>query len=181
MSSKGENRLILEIPRINIYNPSDIIKIARHIKNNQNHEILIVITGSGNITDEIASLAYQSSNNQIGFPELDELLALGQLLGAQLLTSSLKSQKINATFIDPFLDNPINTIGNSGNPQISEKKTIQEVKRLIDPKLPNSIIILCGLTGKNESGKITIIRENPAKILRILKKALNTRLHFSMQ
>ncbi|MHA1578959.1 MAG: amino acid kinase family protein [Candidatus Freyarchaeota archaeon] len=180
MSPKRENRLIIEIPRINISEPSDILKIAQHVKNNQNSEILIVITGYGNITDEIASLAYESSHNQIGFPELDELLALGQLLGAQLITTSLKSQKIKATYIDPFRDNPISTIGNSGNPQISEIKTIQEVKRLIDSKLSNNIIILCGLIGRNENGKITIIRENPANILRILKKALNTRLHLSM-
>ncbi len=181
MSSKRGNRLILEIPRINISEPSDIRKIARQIKNHQNQEILVLITGSGNITDQIADLALKSSNNQIKFTELDELLALGQLLGAQLIATALKSQKMNATHINPFLDNPIRTIGNSGNPKISENKTIREVKRVVDSKLSKNVIILCGLIGSNENGKITIIRKNPSKILEILKKALNAKSHFSMQ
>lgn len=179
MYSKKDNRLIIEIPRINISEPSNILNITHHVRNNQNREILIVLTGYGNFTDHIAKLAYESSHNQIEFKELDELLALSQLLGAQLITTALKSQKLNAEYIDPFRDNPVITIGNSGNPKISETKTIKEVKKLIDPKLSNSIVILCALIGRNEKGETTIIKENPDKILRILKKALNTRSHYS--
>ncbi|MEX2723074.1 MAG: hypothetical protein Q6367_004210 [Candidatus Freyarchaeota archaeon] len=68
-------------------------------------------------------------------------------------------------------------MGNSGSPQISETETVREVKNTVGSKLTNNIIVMCGLVGKNEQGKITIIRDDAEKIFTILKKALNTPLH----
>ncbi|MEM2135902.1 MAG: hypothetical protein QXS27_08130 [Candidatus Jordarchaeaceae archaeon] len=172
-----QDRLILEVEGGNISTPSDILSIVEHIKNSKRREVLVVVTGSGNLPKQITSVASQSSHNQIGFSEGDEILALEYLLEAQLITAALKSQKINATYIDPFQYSPIRTMGNSGSPQISETETVREVKNTVGSKLTNNIIVMCGLVGKNEQGKITIIRDDAEKIFTILKKALNTPLH----
>lgn len=181
MTHEGKNRLILEIPGMNISEPSDIIRITQHVKRNRNREILIVITGSGNISDQLASLAYESSGNKVESSELDELLALGQLLEAQLITTALKSQNVNATYVDPFRHNPIRTIGNSGNPQVAEVESVREIEREIGSKLSEQTVILCGAVGTNEEGKITIIRDGQEKVLKILKRALKTQLHQRVQ
>ena len=140
-----------------------------------------MITGSGNISDQLASLAYESSGNKVESSELDELLALGQLLEAQLITTALKSQSVNATYVDPFRHNPIRTIGNSGNPQVAEVESVREIEREIGFKLSEQTVILCGAVGTNEEGKITIIRDGQEKVLKILKRALKTQLHQRVQ
>jgi len=177
MVPRRHDRLILEVEGGNISTPSDILSIVEHIKNSKRREVLVVVTGSGNLPKQITSVASQSSSNQMVFPEEDEILALEHLLGAQLITAALKSQKINATYIDPFQYTPIRTMGNSGSPQISETETVREVKNTVGSKLTNNIVVMCGLVGKNEQGKITIIRDDREKIFTILKKALKTPLH----
>ncbi len=172
-----QDRLILEVESGNISTPTDILSIVEHIKSSKRREVLVVVTGSGNVAGQITSVATQSHHNKILLSEWDEILALEQLLEAQLITAALKSQKINATYIDPFQYTLIRMVGNSGSPQISESETIKEVKNTVGSKLPNSIVVMCGLVGKNEQGKITIIRDNTEKIFTVLKKALNTPLH----
>jgi len=56
-----QDRLILEVEGGNISTPSDILSIVEHIKNSKRREVLVVVTGSGNLPKQITSVASQSS------------------------------------------------------------------------------------------------------------------------
>ena len=83
--------------------PKDITlaaeKIAKEVE--KGTKIVVVVSALAGVTDNLLKTAYEISQNNLGKPELDEVLSMGERTATRLMVSALKSLGLKTVGLDP--------------------------------------------------------------------------------
>lgn len=131
----------------------DLMKqVATQVVHRQQQEpVVLVISAMGKTTNQLVDLAKQASHNP-SKRELDMLLATGEQTSVALMTMILQDHGVKAVSLTGFQAG-IKTEGHHTKNKIIAVD-IKKVKEYLDD---NSIVVVAGFQGINESGDITTL------------------------
>ena len=159
--------------------PKDITlaaeKIAKEVE--KGTKIVVVVSALAGVTDNLLKTAYEISQNNLGKPELDEVLSMGERTATRLMTIALRALGLKVVSLDP-LDNlwPIYTDSNFGNAEVLLNKTetavLEKIKPLVDE---GYVVVVPGFVGLSPEGKITTLGRGGSDITAmVLGRCLNS-------
>ena len=121
-----------------------------------NH-IVVVVSAVGNTTDQLLHL----TNGGAGLvkTDRDDILAMGERTSARIFAASLKSRGIQARYYDPSdRDWPIITDDNFLNANPLKTKSIQRIRRYLQPTLGDGVVpVIGGFIGRTKDGRISTL------------------------
>src|SRR6266571_3549645 len=121
------------------------------------NRVVVVVSAVGNTTNRLLHL----TNGGAGLVETDrdDILAMGERTSARIFAASLKSRGIQARYYDPSdRDWPIITDDNFLNANPLKTKSIQRIRRYLQPTLGDGVVpVLGGFIGRTKDGRISTL------------------------
>ncbi len=121
------------------------------------NRVVVVVSAVGNTTNRLLHL----TNGGAGLVETDrdDILAMGERTSARIFAASLKSRGIQARYYDPSdRDWPIITDDNFLNANPLKTKSIQRIRRYLQPTLGDGVVpVIGGFIGRTKDGRISTL------------------------
>src|SRR3989441_8161352 len=121
------------------------------------YRVVVVVSAVGNTTEQLLQL----TNGGAGLVETDrdDILAMGERTSARIFAASLKSRGIQARYYDPSdRDWPIITDDNFLNANPLKTKSIQRIRRYLQPTLGDGVVpVIGGFIGRTKDGRISTL------------------------
>lgn len=132
-------------------------KIFSELKDGKH--VAVVVSAMGNITDILIKYSKRACKDRISPKELDEILSMGERTSARLFTAALKTQGIEARYLDPADDDwPLITDDTYGNANPLVDKCICKIRDKLEPLLNENIVpVIPGFIGKTVRGEVTTL------------------------
>ena len=141
--------------------PDNILVAAKKIatETSRGKKIIVVVSALSGVTDELLSLAKESTLNNITLEELDEILSMGERTAVRLMSSALRSLGLKSQEVDPLSSLwPIFTDSNFGDAEVNLDKTKRVANERILPLLKDGCVpVVAGFIGLSPDGKITTL------------------------
>ncbi|NLV15939.1 MAG: aspartate kinase [Syntrophomonadaceae bacterium] len=120
-------------------------------ESNQGHQVVVVVSAMGDLTDELIALARQTGPNQ-SEREMDMLLTTGEQQSAALLAMTLNNMGCAAVSLTGWQ-------GGVATEQVHSKARITDIKpdRIEKELTQNKIVIIAGFQGLSPNGEITTL------------------------
>src|SRR5207245_5545653 len=158
-SSHHRRLLIVKFGGSSLSNPKRIslaiASVAREYA--RGNRIVVVVSAVGNTTDRLLHL----TNGGAGLVDTDrdDILAMGERTSARIFAASLKSRGIHARYYDPSdRDWPIITDDNFLNANPLKTKSIQRIRRYLQPVLGDGVVpVIGGFIGRTTDGRISTL------------------------
>src|SRR5207253_11363822 len=107
------------------------------------NRLVAVVSAVGRTTDELLELTHHGEG--IVQTERDDILAMGERTSARIFAASLKSRGIQARCYDPSdRDWPIITDDNFLNANPLKTRSIQRIRRYLEPVLGDGVVPVIG-------------------------------------
>ena len=142
--------------------------VARECK--KGTRVLVVASAMGDTTDELVETARISTEGRVSAIELDDIMAMGELTAVRIFAAALRSQGVNARYIDPLHEEwPVVTSDEFGGARVDLAKTKRRTKRYILPLLERGVVpVICGFLGRDPKGRMTTIGRGGSDITAFL-------------
>src|SRR5437870_10110827 len=119
--------------------------------------VVIVVSAVGNTTNQLLQLT--NGGAELLETDKDDILAMGERTSARIFAASLKSRGIQARYYDPSdRDWPIITDDNFLNANPLKTKSIQRIRRYLQPTLGDGVVpVIGGFIGRTKDGRISTL------------------------
>src|SRR2546428_9110460 len=119
--------------------------------------IVVVVSAVGNTTDQLLHLT--NGGAELVETDKDDILAMGERTSARIFAASLKSRGMQARYYDPSdRDWPIITDNNFLNANPLKTKSIQRIRRYLEPVLGDGVVpVIGGFIGRTTDGRISTL------------------------
>jgi aspartate kinase len=153
-------RIVVKFGGTSIQNSERINEAVKSIvkKSNEGYEIVVVVSAMGDTTDRLISLLSDSTKSSFEKRDYADFVSFGERMSAQLFTTSLKANGMQAVVFDPSREDfPIVTDSDYLEADILTEQSRIQCQKYIEPLLGKRIIpVVCGFLGRgNENGQIT--------------------------
>jgi len=143
-------------------------KVGREVAKGK--KVVTVVSALSGMTDQLLSLAQNSTQKKVSKEELDDIAAMGERTVVRLLSAALNAQGTKAKGIDP--DSPlwpILTDSNFGNAKVYLEDTRKRAKANLLPLLDEGwTLVICGFLGLSTEGKVTTLGRGGSDITAVL-------------
>ncbi len=132
---------------------------------------VVVVSALSGVTDQLLSLARESTGKRASEEELDDIAAMGERTVVRLMSATLNAQGVKTLGIDPSHSLwPIMTDSNFGNAEVYLEETRKRVTDNLLPLLENGYsLVIAGFIGKSPEGKITTLGRGGSDITAVLR------------
>jgi aspartate kinase len=150
------NRVVIKFGGADLATGGKIAQAAKMVADVNYREIIVVVSAMGKTTDSLLNTTMQIGD--VSDADYAEMISMGERVSARFFCSALRTQGVKAELFDPCNDNwPLITDSNFRNARPNIEKTTELAKKFIAPMLSQSIPVICGFTGKDPNGRITIL------------------------
>ena len=150
------NRVVIKFGGADLATGEKVAKAAQMVADANYKEIIVVVSAMGKTTNGL--LATTSQIGDVSDSDYAELISMGERVSARFFCSALRARGAKAQLFDPCNDNwPMITDSNFRNAIPDMEKTTELAKKFVAPVLGDSIAVVCGFTGKDQDGRITIL------------------------
>lgn len=152
--------------------PENVLSAAKKVasETKKGKKVIVVVSALSGVTDQLLSLAKNSTKANISNHELDDILAMGERTAVRIMSSSLRSLNVKTQDIDPASPHwPVFTDSTFGNANVDLKKTRKAVDEKILPLLNKGYtLVIAGFIGLSPEGKITTLGRGGSDITAVL-------------
>src|SRR3989475_5301030 len=121
------------------------------------NRVVVVVSAVGNTTEQLLQLT--NGGGELVETDKDDILAMGERTSARIFAAALKSRGMQARYYDPSdRDWPIITDNNFLNANPLKTKSIQRIRRYLEPVLGDGVIpVIGGFIGRTTDGRISTL------------------------
>ncbi len=143
-------------------------KVAKEVANKK--KVVIVVSALSGATDQLLSLAQNSTQKRASKEELDDIAAMGERIVVKLMSAALNAQGVRAMGIDPESRLwPILTDSNFGNAEVCLDVTRERTRANLLPLLDSGwTLVVSGFVGLSADGKVTTLGRGGSDITAVL-------------
>jgi len=150
------NRVVIKFGGADLATGEKVAQAAKMVADANYREIVVVVSAMGKTTDSLLNTAMQIGD--VSDTDYAELISMGERVSARFFCSALRTQGAKPELFDPFNDNwPLITDSNFRNARPNMEKTDELARKFIVPLLGDAIPVVCGFTGKDPNGRITVL------------------------
>jgi aspartate kinase len=150
------NRVVIKFGGADLATGEKVAQAAEMVANADYEEIVVVVSAMGKTTDSLLNTTMQIGD--VSDTDYAELISMGERVSARFFCSALRTQGAKAELFDPCNDNwPLITDSNFRNARPDMEKTTELARKFIAPLLGEAIPVVCGFTGKDPNGRITVL------------------------
>ena len=150
------NRVVIKFGGADLATGEKVSQAAQMVADANYKEIIVVVSAMGKTTDSLLNTTSQIGDVTDG--DYAELISMGERVSARFFCSALRTQGAKPELFDPFNDNwPLITDSNFRNARPNMEKTDELARKFIVPLLGDAIPVVCGFTGKDPNGRITVL------------------------
>jgi len=150
------NRVVIKFGGADLATGEKVARAAQMVADANYKEIIVVVSAMGKTTDGL--LTTTSQIGDVSDADYAELISMGERISARFFCSALRARGAKAELFDPCNDNwPMITDSNFRNAIPDMEKTTELAKKFVAPVLGDAIAVVCGFTGKDPNGRITIL------------------------
>jgi aspartate kinase len=143
-------------------------KIRREVASKK--KVVVVVSALSGMTDQLLTLAQDSTQKRVSKEELDDIAAMGERTVVRLMRAALVAQGIKAVGIDP--DSPlwpISTDSNFGNAEVHLEETRKKASAGLLPLLEEGwTLVISGFVGLSPERKVTTLGRGGSDITAVL-------------
>ncbi|MEM2921225.1 MAG: aspartate kinase [Candidatus Bathyarchaeia archaeon] len=143
-------------------------KVAKEVANKK--KVVVVVSALSGMTDQLLSLAQDSTSKRVSKEELDDIAAMGERIAVRLMSAALNAQGLKAVGVDPESELwPIMTDSSFGNAQIRFEATRKKVRENLVPLLEKGFTpVVSGFLGLSPDGKVTTLGRGGSDITAVV-------------
>lgn len=161
MSIYGPKRIVVKYGGASLAD-SDRVQMAAGAmfrEKAKGHKIAVVVSAMGKTTDQLFQMVKNVSGGNMGYRELDDVLAMGERVSARVFSLALKAHGVDARYFDPSdPDWPIITDEAFSNANPILKECEKRIKQYMLPAFEKGMMsVIAGFVGRTFDGKITTL------------------------
>jgi len=152
----AKGRVVIKFGGADLSTGENVKKAAEMVVSSGHKEIVVIVSAMGKSTNELVDLML--SIGGIGDREYADIVSMGERTSARVFCSALRAQGVSATYLEPNMQEwPIVTDSNYRDAKPNMEETCVHVKKFLEPKLAETIAVVCGFLGRDESGNVTTL------------------------
>jgi aspartate kinase len=122
------------------------------------NKIVAVVSAINKTTNELDKIMETSTGGNISDKQKAEILSMGEITSARIISAAIESLGVKSIHIDPFSELwPIFTNNKFINSNINYEKSVEQSQKLLNVVEQGIIPVVCGFLGKSKNGHITVL------------------------
>ncbi len=144
------SRIVVKFGGTSVGSGKRIKRAARSVAKefDEGHEIVVVVSAMGDTTDRLID---DMQEIEPGYDDECEILSMGERTSVRFFKAALTKQGIDASFVEPGMDNWPVILKDNGEINLAETKKEAEG---IEEKLGGEVPVVCGFVGETTDGKV---------------------------
>jgi len=161
------SRVVIKFGGADLSTGERVRKAAEMVVKSPYKEAIVVVSAMGKTTDDLIRVL--SKIGKISDRDYAEIVSMGERTSARIFCSALRSFGAKAVCIDPAQDNwPIITDSDFTDAKPIIEKTRVLAEKCLEPLLADSVPVVCGFLGRDESGNVTTLGRGGSDITALL-------------
>jgi len=152
----AEERVVIKFGGADLSTGENVRKAAKMLVESGYKEVIVVVSAMAKTTNNLVEV--MSHIGGIGDREYADIVSMGERTSVRVLCSALRAQGAPAIYIEPDMEEwPIITDSNYRDAEPNMEETCRRVKTFLEPMLGETMLVVCGFLGRDESGNITTL------------------------